>query len=86
MPAGRASSTCSQSIRNGGGTLEVNEAQTSQVTSCCGILPDERPNGIRGLRIREIVCDCGNVLDRDVNAARNILRLGLQTLVGGTHA
>jgi putative transposase len=74
-----------KSIRNGGGTLEVNEAWTSQVTSCCGVMPDERPRGIRGLGIREIVCDCGNVLDRDVNAARNILRLGLETLAGGTN-
>lgn len=72
-----------KSIRNGGGTIEANEAWTSQTTSCCGVLPNGRPRGIRGLGIREIVCDCGNVLDRDVNAARNILRVGLDTLVEG---
>jgi transposase len=36
------------------------------------------PKGIAGLGIREWVCDCGVVHDRDVNAARNILNLGLE--------
>ena len=74
-----------KAIRRAGMGIEVNEAYTSQVTSCCGILPDNGPRGIGGLRIRAIVCDCGNVLDRDINAAINILRRGLATLAGGAH-
>jgi putative transposase len=39
----------------------------------------------KGLEIREWTCDeCGAVHDRDVNAARNILRLGRQTLAEGS--
>jgi hypothetical protein len=35
--------------------------------------------------VREWTCDdCGSVNDRDVNAARNILRIGLDTLAEGT--
>jgi transposase len=29
---------------------------------------------------RTMECDCGNVMDRDLNAARNILARGLDTL------
>jgi transposase len=37
-----------------------------------------RPRGIAGLGIRSWVCsDCGASHDRDVNAAKNILRIGL---------
>jgi hypothetical protein len=46
-----------------------------------------RPRGIAGQRIRDWTCDdCGAVHDRHVNAATNILRLGLQALVEGAHA
>jgi putative transposase len=73
-----------KSIRNGGSTLEVSEAYTSQVCSTCGFLPASRPKGIADLGIREWNCsDCGTIHDRDVNAARNILRVGLHTLVEG---
>ena len=70
-----------KSIRNGGSTLEVSEAYSSQTCSDCGVIGG--PKGIAGLGIREWTCDCGTVHDRDVNAARNILRLGLETLVAG---
>lgn len=75
-----------KSIRNGGSTLEVSEAYTSQVCSACGTLPASRPRGIADLGIREWTCgDCGTVHDRDVNAACNILARGLASLAGGAH-
>lgn len=74
-----------KSIRNGGSTIEVSEAYSSQVCSTCGALPASRPKGIADLGIREWACDyCGTVHDRDCNAAKNILRSGLATLVEGT--
>lgn len=74
-----------KAIRHGGSTLEVSERWTSQTCSECGALPASRPKGIAGLRNRAFACDdCGVVLDRDVNAARNILGCGLASLVGGT--
>jgi len=76
-----------KAIRHGGGTLEVSEAWTSQTCSECGCLPPSRPKGIAGLRKRVFECDdCDAVLDRDVNAARNILGCGLATLGGGAPA
>ena len=76
-----------KSIRNGGRTLEVSERYTSQVCSECGSLPPSRPKGIADLGKRVWRCDdCGTNHDRDVNAARNILRVGLDTLrVGASH-
>lgn len=73
-----------KSIRNGGSTLEVSERLTTQTCSECGMLPPSRPRGIAGLRNRVWQCDgCGAVHDRDVNAARNILAIGLDSLGGG---
>ena len=58
--------------------LDVDEDFTTQTCSCCGALPDGRPKGIAGLGIREWGCsECGSVHDRDVNAAKNILKLAL---------
>jgi putative transposase len=73
-----------KSIRNGGSCLEVSERLTTQTCSQCGSLPLGRPRGIAGLSKRVWECgDCGAVHDRDVNAAQNILRLGLETLSEG---
>ena len=73
-------------LRGGGACLEVSEHLSTQTCSECGGLPASRPRGIAGLRERVWTCsDCGTVHDRDVNAARNILRLGQQTLGGGAH-
>ena len=73
-----------KAMRHGGRYIEVNEYMTSQTCSHCGSRPDGRPRGIAGLGIREWTCgDCGTHHDRDVNAARNILRLGLETLAEG---
>jgi putative transposase len=75
-----------KALMHGGSTLEVSEAYTSQVCSECGSLPPSRPKGIADLGIREWTCDdCGSVHDRDVNAARNILAIGLDSLAGGAH-
>ncbi len=47
----------------------------------------ERPKGIAGLSNRMWRCDdCGTVHDRDINAARNILAIGLDSLIGGAFA
>lgn len=50
--------------------LQVNPRYTSQICSGCGIVRKKT------LEERWHSCDCGTELDRDVNAALNILRLG----------
>jgi len=63
---------------------EVNESYSTQTCSSCGTLPDSRPKGIAGLGIREWTCsECGDIHDRDVNAAKNILAVGHYRLAGG---
>jgi IS605 OrfB family transposase len=63
---------------------EVNESYTTQTCSSCGCLPDSRPRGIAGLGIRVWTCsECGVIHDRDINAARNILAVGLHRPVEG---
>ena len=58
--------------------VEVNESYSTQVCSCCGTIPDSAPKGLGGLGVRHWVCsDCGATHDRDINAARNILNVGL---------
>ncbi len=73
-----------KAMRHGGAAIEVSERMTTQMCSECGSLPASRPRGIAHLGIREWTCDdCGTVHDRDVNAARNILRVGLDALAEG---
>jgi putative transposase len=73
-----------KSLREGGKTVEVSERFTTQICSICDEKPQSRPKGIAGLGIREWKCDnCNTVHDRDVNAARNILRFGQKTLTEG---
>lgn len=56
--------------------LVVNEAYTSRTCSNCGSLSG--PQGVNELRVRDWECaDCGMQHNRDVNAARNILSLGM---------
>jgi IS605 OrfB family transposase len=51
----------------------VSERNTSRTCSTCGSLTG--PQGVNGLRVRRWTCAaCGESHDRDVNAARNILR------------
>jgi putative transposase len=54
-------------------TVAVNPAYTSQECSSCGTLVK------KSLSMRTHVCQCGFVLDRDWNAAINILKLALST-------
>ena len=62
----------------------VNESNSTQTCSCCGVIPDSSPKGRAGLGIREWVCsECGAEHSRDVNAARNILAAGHCRLAGG---
>ena len=50
----------------------VSERNTSVTCSTCGSLTG--PRGVNGLIVRSWVCgNCGELHDRDVNAARNIL-------------
>ena len=63
---------------------EVNEAFSTQTCSSCGSLPESRPKGIAGLGIREWTCtECGEIHDRDTNAAKNILVAGRRHLAVG---
>ena len=62
--------------------VEVNESYTTQTCSCCGSRQNS-PKGRTGLGIREWLCECGVTHDRDINAAKNILALGLERLVVG---
>lgn len=69
--------------------VEVDERYSSQVCSCCGVIPSSSPKGIGALGMRSWECSsCGVSHDRDINAARNILRFGLerQAPAGGTLA
>ncbi len=73
-----------KAVRHGARYVEVDESFTTQTCSNCGEMPDSRPRGIAGLGIREWTCsECGAVHDRDLNAAKNILRRGRATLVAG---
>jgi putative transposase len=63
--------------------VDVSEYLTTQTCADCGAVGG--PRGTKGLEVREWTCgDCGVIHDRDVNAARNILRLGRQALAEGS--
>lgn len=55
-------------------TIAVNPADTSQECSSCGVVVK------KSLSTRTHACQCGCVLDRDHNAALNILTKGLSTV------
>ncbi len=61
---------------------EVNESFSTVTCSDC--LERSGPRGLSGLGVREwVCCSCGSVHDRDVNAAKNILRIGHDTPIKG---
>ena len=55
-------------------TVAVNPQYTSQECSSCGAIVKKT------LSTRTHVCKCGCIIDRDLNAARNILSRGLGTV------
>ncbi|MCK6159049.1 transposase, partial [Moraxella osloensis] len=62
----------------------VNEKYTTQQCSCCGDITANSPKGRKSLGIREWICaSCGTWHDRDINASRNILAVGLHRLAEG---
>jgi len=68
-----------KTARRRGTFLEVSERFTTQACSRCGCISDSSPKGIGALGIRRWDCSaCGASHDRDVNAAQNILRAGLE--------
>jgi IS605 OrfB family transposase len=63
--------------RHGARYVEADERWTSQACSGCGAIGG--PKGIAGLGVRHWECSsCGEVHDRDLNAAKNILRVGAE--------
>ena len=61
----------------------VSERYTTQTCSCCGDMSSSL-SGRAGLRIREWTCvKCDTRHDRDINASRNILAVGLDRLGAG---
>lgn len=73
-----------KSIATQGVFVEVNEAYSTQTCSSCGCIGDNSPKGLAGLNKRSWECShCGALLDRDQNAALNILAAGHRRLAVG---
>ena len=53
---------------------------SSKLCHCCG----KRHHEMKDLKIRVMRCDCGNVMDRDQNAAINIKNEGIRILMSST--
>ena len=64
--------------------VRVKESMTTQVCSCCGHTDCNSPKGRGNLGVREWTCStCHTTHDRDINAAKNILAVGLHRLAVG---
>ena len=68
-----------KATHNGKILQKVPPQYTSKACSCCGNI---NPN--LTLKDRTYICECGHKMHRDVNAAQNILRLGLESFGPGT--
>ena len=69
-----------KSVRRGIVYKEINENFSTVTCSTC--LFKTGPSGLSALGVRKWVCsDCKSTHDRDVNAAKNIFRMGNHTLV-----
>ncbi len=70
---------CYKARRHKARYVEADERSTSRTCSCCREIPDSSPKGMGSLRMRHWTCsNCGASHDRDINAAKNILRVGLE--------
>jgi putative transposase len=68
-----------KAIRHSGYLFEVNENSSTITCSTCH--KKTGPSGLRGLGVREWLCsECHVRHDRDINAAKNILRVGRDSL------
>ena len=65
------SKTCGRNL------IKVDSRYTTQICGVCGALTG--PKGLRGLSERFWDCPCGGHLDRDINAAENILKSGVDS-------
>jgi putative transposase len=66
--------------RRQGEVVMVHEAYTTMTCSNELCLAETGPTGIEGLAVREWTCAaCGQMHHRDINSAKNILRLGIET-------
>lgn len=61
---------------------EINEKFSTVTCSTC--FERTGPRGLGALGVREWICKCGASHDRDVNAAKNILRFGCEAPIKGT--
>lgn len=68
-----------KAIRHSGYCYEVNES--SSTVTCSHCQKKTGPSGLSGLGVREWTCgECHSHHDRDINAAKNILRVGRDSL------
>jgi putative transposase len=72
----------SKAVRAGRSFVKIGRFfPSTQLCSVCGVLAG--PKGLEGLGVREWVCGCGAVHDRDRNAAINILNEGKRMVAAG---
>ena len=74
-----------KAIRYGVNFNLINESYSTCTCSNCSARSG--PSGLRGLGVREWTCSvCGSFHNRDVNAAKNILRFGTESPINGSPA